>query len=67
MKLHIEGSSANALISQESFDSEYSYTKNMQKTIEQLQQDILSSLDLYKQKKYVPMEDNVGEIRARLI
>lgn len=67
MKLHIEGSSANALISQESFDSEYSYTKNTQKTTEQLQQDILSSLDLYKQKKYVPIEDNDGEIRARLI
>ncbi len=67
IKLHIEGSTSNTLISQESFDSEYSYTKNTQKTTEQLQRDILSALDVYKQKPYVPIKDSEGDVRVRLI
>lgn len=67
MKLHVEGSNSNSMISQESFDSEYSYTKNTQKTTEQLQQDILLSLNRYKQQPYKPIEDSEGNVRARLI
>lgn len=67
VKLHIEGSESNPLVSQESFDSEYSYTKNTQKTAEQLQRDILSTLDEYKQNPYKPIEDSKGNVRARLL
>ena len=67
VKLHIDGSGSNSLISQESYDSEYSYTKNTQKTPQQLQQDILSTLDNYKQKQYKPMEDSDGDVVVRLI
>lgn len=67
MKLHVEGSSSNTLVSQESFDSEYSWTKNTQKTVEELQRNILASLNQYKQKLYQPILDNEGDVRVMLL
>lgn len=67
MKLDVQSDSHNALASQENWDGEYSYQRNTAKTAEDLREDILALLDIFKQPEYQAVVTGVGDVRARLL
>lgn len=59
--------SSDPTIVAENFDGEYSYQKNSSKTVEDMQRDILSMLDVFIQPQYQEQLQETGVVRARLL
>lgn len=62
-----DGMSRDPTIVSESFDGDYSYSKNSSKTVEDMRRDILSLLDQFVQPEYKAQLQATGNVRARLI